>query len=504
MSQRVSGVALSYLLIVIRLVVTLAFTPMLVSSLGIEGYGLYVLVGALSAYLYILDFGMNDSVIRFFVAHENDIPERDRFLARMLGLFGLIGGVILAASYGLSHLAAPAFGANMTPYQIALLEDMILVTGLTAAVVVALNPVGALLSATESFVFLRSMEIAATLLATLVMVLVLRAGGDALDIVIVSAASMILQAMVRVTYAIVVLGGRVRLGLPDRATLARVVGYGAPIFLVMIAEVIFWRLDTLLIGAFLGAAPIAVFAIGVTFNKYFMSFATALSRVMTPEIIRQVDKAVDSAVLTHLMIRLSRIQAMFLLLILTGLIIFGQSFLTLWLGSEFACSYWVMVTILVPYALEMIGNTRNIILQVKGLYWYRASITLGMSLMNIPLTMVLLNTYGVVGAAISTAVALTLGYVLVAILLRVKVGMEMLRYWRETARGILPVALVLVGVGLWAETYIPASWGGLVVGSVLYTGVFSTAIYTLAASPDEQAFIKRLPQKFRKKTVANA
>tara|TARA_R110002072_G_scaffold192855_2_gene349995 strand:+ start:12788 stop:14293 length:1506 start_codon:yes stop_codon:yes gene_type:complete len=497
MGKRTSGVALSYLLIFVKLVVTLLFTPILVASLGVDGYGLYALVGALAAYLYILDFGMNDSVMRFFVAHENDTVERDVFLARMLGLYSLVGALILLGAYAMSLMAEPVFGANFTPEQVEMLSTMIMITGVGAAFLVALNPFGALLSATESFVFLRSMEIAATVLSALVMVVVLRAGGGAVQIVMVSTASVITQAVLRLVYAAFVLHARVRIGLPDRKTLTRVAGYAAPIFVVMIAETLFWKLDNILIGATIGAAPIAVYAIGVTFNKYFMSFATALSRVMTPEIIRQVDQGADASALTDLMIRISRIQAMFLLLILSALTVFGQRFLVLWLGPEFAPSYWVMLAILIPYTFELTGNARNIILQVKGLYWQRSAITLAMAVLNVPLTLWLLQVWGVIGAAISTGIAVMVGYVLIALLLKFRVGMEIGRYWLATARGILPLAAVVTALGLWAERYLPGGWNALMLGGLVHFTVFGVALYLLAASVDERAFIDQVLRRFR-------
>ncbi len=497
MSRRASGVVLSYLLILVKLVVTLLFTPFLVASLGIEGYGLYTLVGALAAYLYILDFGMNDSVLRFFVAHEKDRTERDKFLGKMLGLYAIVGGLVMLAAYGFSVMTEPVFGAQNTPEQLRILSKMILITGCGAAVLVALNPVGALLSATESFVFLRSMEIAATVFSTLVMVVVLIRGGDAVSVVTVATLATVLQAVMRLGYTIFVLGARVRLSLPELAVLKRVGGYAAPIFVVMIAEVLFWRLDSVLIGAMLGAAPIAIYSIGVTFNKYFMSFATALSRVMTPEIIRQVDQGADARSLTDLMIRVSRIQAMFLLLILSGLIVFGQRFLVLWLGPDFAPSYWIMLAVLVPYTFELTGNARNIILQVKGLYWQKSAITLAMAALNIPLTIFLLQVMGVLGAALSTGIAIMLGYVLIALLLKIKVGMEIGRYWIKAGQGILPIAALLTGLGLWVESFLPSGWMPLIAGGLVYTLLFCVSVYWLGVNTEERAFIARFLRRFQ-------
>lgn len=503
MSKRASGVALSYLLILVKLVVTLLFTPFLVSSLGMEGYGIYALVGALAAYLYILDFGMNDSVLRFFVEHENEKAERDLFLAKMLGLYTMIGGLVLLAAYGMSWLVEPVFGARNTLEQVDMLRDMILITGGGAAVMVALNPVGALLSATESFVFLRSMEMAAAILSTLVMVAVLHAGGGAVQLVVVATASTVAQALMRVAYAALVLRARVGFALPEHRELTRVVRYAAPIFVSVLAGALFWRLDNVLIGAILGSAPVAVYAIGVTFNKYFMSFATALSRVMTPEIIRQVDQGADAATLTDLMIRISRIQAMFLLLILSGLIVFGQRFLVLWLGPNFGPAYWVMLAVLVPYTFEMTGNARNIILQVRGLYWHKSAITLVMAVLNIPLTLVLMQAMGVFGAALSTGIAILLGYFLISLLLKLRVGMSMCRYWMQTGRGIVPLAVILTTAGLLAEPFLPQGWASLMTGAAAYTALFGLLVLGLAANTEERAFIARFMGHFWLKRARN-
>lgn len=490
-SRRASGVVLSYLLILVKLVVTLLFTPFLVASLGVEGYGLYTLIGALAAYLYILDFGMNDSVLRFFVGHEKDKIERDKFFGKMLGLYAIVGGFVMLAAYGFSVMAEPVFGDQNTPEQVRILREMILITGFGAAVVVALNPVGALLSATESFVFLRSMEIAATVFSTLVMLVVLIRGGGAVAVVTVATVATVLQAVMRLGYSICVLGARVRLSLPELEVLRRVGGYAAPIFVVMIAEVLFWRLDSVLIGSMLGAAPIAIYSIGVTFNKYFMSFATALSRVMTPEIIRQVDQGADARALTDMMIRVSRIQAMFLLLILGGLIVFGHRFLVLWLGPEFSSSYWVMLAVLIPYTFELTGNARNIILQVKGLYWQKSAITFTIAVFNIPLTLHLLQVMGVLGAALSTGIAIMLGYMLIALLLKLKVGMEIGRYLVKTGRGIVPVAALLTAFGLWIEHFLPAGWMPLIVGGLVYTLLFCLSVYKFGVNSEERVFIER-------------
>ena len=492
MSQKINGAILSYVSILVNVVVALLFTPFLVSSLGQAGYGLLSIVLAFMAYLNMLDFGLNDSLLRYFVGHRKDPEATNGFLGRVFGIYVLIAGFILLVGQGVALSFPYIFAATMSGEEIRLLASMIQAMSVGAAVLIGLNPVSALIYAHERFVFMRSVEMLITLGNTAAMVLVLMQGHGPLAVAIITASGKVVQALLSLGYAVVVLKLRPRISRPDWLELKGVAAYGAPIFASVIVGQAFWKLDNILIGAILGAAPVAVYAIGVTFNKYFMSFGTAISRIVAPDVIRRIDAGADAETLTDLMIRISRIQALALLLILGGLIVFGQRFLTLWIGPEYAISYFVMLAVLCPFALELTGNARNLILQVKGLYWHKSTITAVMAALNIPLTIGLLNLWGVVGGAISTGLAVLAGYVMIAVLLRYRVGLSMWRYWRETARGILPVFVAMVIAGLLLERLLPAGWIGLLLGAAVFTGVYAVAMGLLAMNGYERDLVGRV------------
>lgn len=492
MSQRINGAILSYVGILVNVVVALLFTPFLVSSLGQAGYGLLSIVVAFMAYLNMLDFGLNDSLLRYFVGHRKDREATSGFFGRMFGVYILIAGLILLAGHGIAAAFPLIFAATMSPEEIALLASMIKVMSVGAAVLIGLNPVSALIYAHERFVFMRSVEMLITLGSTGAMVVVLMQGYGPFEVAVVTALGKVVQALLSLSYAVVVLKLRPRISRPDWPELRGVAIYAAPIFVSVVVGQAFWKLDNILIGAILGAAPVAVYAIGVTFNKYFMSFATAISRIVAPDVIRRMDAGADAATLTDLMIRISRIQALALLLILGGLIVFGQRFLTLWLGPAYSISYYVMLAVLCPFALEMTGNARNLILQVKGLYWHKSTITAVMAALNIPLTILLLHLWGVVGGAISTGLAVLAGYVMIALVLRFRVGLSMWRYWRETARGILPIFVALIVAGLVLEPLLPGGWMGLLLGAAVFTGAYAIAMGLFAVNGYERDLIRRV------------
>lgn len=492
MSQKISGGLLSYASIFGNVFIALLVTPLMVSSLGQGGYGLLSIAIAFMAYLNMLDFGMNDSLMRYFVAHRGDREATRRFLGRMICVYSVVGILILLMGQGLAALFPVIFAATMSEAEISLLQAMIQVMSVGAAVLIGLNPVNALIYAHERFVYMRSVEMLVSWGGTLVIVAALLLGQGPLTVAIITAGGKVVQALLGVSYLLIFLKIPIRPLLPDLAELRVVLKYAAPIFVSLVAGQAVTKLDNILVGAILGAAPVAIYAIGLTFNKYLQAFSTAVSRLFTPEIIRKMDKGADPVQLTDMMIRISRIQAMSLFLVLGGLIVFGQRFLTLWLGPEFAPAYFIMITILSAFVLNLTGNSRNVVLQVRGLYWYKSLIFLIMALVNIPLTIVLLKTWGLIGAAASTAFAIILGYFLLSAVLRYRVGLSMVRYWRESARRILPIFAVLLVAGLVFERWLPEGWLGLMAGAALFTVAYVLAMVGLASNDYERALFRKI------------
>ena len=380
------------------------------------------------------------------------------------------------------------------------LQAMLVPLGIGAAVVVVGNPVNATLVAHERFVFLRSLEMVTVVLVTAGNVVALLMGGGVLSVVVIASIG---AACVTMAKWLMVWKG---LGLPlvprrvRRAQVADMSSYAAPIFVSMVVEQIFWKLDNLLIGARLGAAAVAVYAIGVMFNKYFMSFATAISRVMMPDLVRRIDAGSDAAMLTQRLVDVSRWQAMVLMLVLSGLVLFGQHFILAWMGPGYELSYWVLLCTLGPYAFELIGNVRNVVLQVKGLYWWRAGIFLAAAVINIPATLLAIRHWGIVGAAVCTGTGIFAAYMGVAWVLSRKAGIPVFGYLCGVWKGIAPALLLAVGIGAIGRTLLPdVGWLALAGKVSMYSVVYLALMWSLGMRSDERSAVRAAVRRQRPK-----
>ena len=82
-NQRISGIVLSYISLGINTVVNLIYVPVLLHFLGKSEYGLYQLMGSFIAYFSIMDFGLSNTVIRYFSKYKalNETDKMENVLA---------------------------------------------------------------------------------------------------------------------------------------------------------------------------------------------------------------------------------------------------------------------------------------------------------------------------------------------------------------------------------------------------------------------------------------
>ena len=69
LNQLKAGALLSYVQAGCSVVITLAYTPLMLRLLGQSEYGVYTLASSLTAYLGLLHFGLSGSYIRFYTRY---------------------------------------------------------------------------------------------------------------------------------------------------------------------------------------------------------------------------------------------------------------------------------------------------------------------------------------------------------------------------------------------------------------------------------------------------
>src|SRR5690625_4643795 len=167
------------------------------------------------------------------------------------------------------------------------------------------------------------------MLRMVILFILLSLGYKAIAIVMVDAILNLLMLVISMAYVFLNLKVKIRLHYFNKTIFKEIFSYSSLVFISVIVDQIYWRIGHLILGIVASTSEVAVFAIGMTFGQYFITFSTAISGVFLPKITSMVVKKASGEDLTNMLIKTGRLQFIILGLVLGGVITVGKNFILL-------------------------------------------------------------------------------------------------------------------------------------------------------------------------------
>jgi len=235
--------------------------------------------------------------------------------------------------------------------------------------------------------------------------------------------------------------------------------------------------DTIVIGIFMPAAAIPIFAIGNRPLQFLKSLVRGATRVLTPAFGRiEATGAIGEQ--PRLLIVASGATALLSFLGSIVLVMVGDRLIHLWVGPGYAESFQIMLIMIPAYMIETsLAPAGSLLFGTSG-YRVVSWLVVIEGLMNLILSLSLIGPFGLVGVALGTAIPMIL-IRLIAIPLTAcrTTGIGLYAYLR---RVLLPPAIPMVVAGAVASGVM-----GLVpesgIMSVLWVILALVAAYCLTA-----------------------
>ena len=260
-----AGAALNYVVLGLNSLVGLLYTPYLLRMLGQSEYGLYSLVASVVAYLTIMDFGFGNAIIRYTARFraEGNVGKQESMFGMFALIYSVIGLVAMAAGLVLVFNVDSLFSASMTQVELSRARTMLLILTFNLAFTFPLSIFGSIITAYEDFIFQKLVQIARILLNTAVMICLLHLGYKAVAMVLVQTAfnlATLLLNFFRYRHKVHI---KFRFNHFDLSLLKEVALYSFWIFLGVIIDRIYWSTGQFVLGAMVGTAAVAVFAVAI-------------------------------------------------------------------------------------------------------------------------------------------------------------------------------------------------------------------------------------------------
>ncbi len=483
---------MNYAIILLNTIVGLLYTPYMLRMMGKSEYGLYSLVASVISYLTILDLGLGNAVVRYTAKFRAEGKQREQY--EMFGMFFvlyvIIGAVALLLGSALYFNVDAMFGATMTVEELYKARIMILLLVFNLAFTFPMSIFGSIITAYEHFVFPRAVSIIRILLNTGVMICLLYMGYRAVAMVVVQTVFNVATLLLNYIYCKRYLKIRIFFHRFRWGFLQEVAIYSFWIFLNVIMDKVYWSTGQFVLGAVVGTAAVAVFAVAIQLQVMYMQFSTAISQLFLPKITGMVATNDDNRSISDLFIRTGRIQYIVMALVLSGFIVFGRQFIVLWAGAGYEDAYIICLLFFFSLLIPMIQNLGITILQARNQMKFRSLLYIFIAMAALAFQIVLARRYGGVGCAIAVSGALLLGQGLIMnIYYSKRQGIDIGRFWKEIFRmSVIPIAVTATFLFADRMTEID-SWRELAVGIVLFCVIYIPLFWVLSMNKYERELL---------------
>lgn len=453
-------------------------SPILVSSLGNEIYGLWTLLISITGYFTILDFGVNAAIVRFISMNiaSKDYDQAQRVYSSSLALFFFISCFILALASVFGFFIPDIFNiGNITR---SYLYIVFMVSSLDFAFGLICSAFLGSLTGLQEFKFINSTSILLNILKSIVLVILLRSGYSLLALSTLSLATNLCRSFAQ--YCLI--SNKYKFLIFNRRsitlrTFRAIYSYSIYSFLIAISLKLLFYTDSVVIAAFINVSEVPFYSIPATLLDYLEKFIWAIIAVLVP-IISANDAQKNTTNNARLYIVGTRYISLISAPIVISLFFYGDDFIRLWMGSEFGhrCTS-VLRYLLIGFSASFTQLTAQGIL--KGISKHRilSFILLVEALFNVFLSIILSKDYGIEGVAIGTMVPLLLASFAIIMytckILELNVFSYLLSAYAGPLLGLIPVALLIQILGDTAQAY----------SSVFLHSVAVTCVFWITSIP---------------------
>lgn len=502
MSQKKKGIVLSYLNLVLGMVVNIYLTPMMIVSLGDMDYSLYKVMHSLAGPLTMFHLGVSTVVTRSIVKNQNcgdsGLLEKQNTMALSL-LASTVMALLVIVAASILYAAIPTIYGQTYSDSSVQLGQRIFIMFVAASLLHMLTDVfSGCIVGHERYVVSSAIPLVKTAGKCILLFVLLKSGMGVLFVVAVDLLLAAATFLFTLLYSVGVLREFPKLHYFDNKQLTEIVSFGFAILLQAFVNQVNNNMDTMILGAFVAEkAVITMYSSALTVYSIYNSLISVVTHYFLPQATKLTTKHASGRELTDFVIRPGRFQAVIAVACICGFALFGRNFISVWIGQRYMDAYGVILVLMIPVTIPLVENATISILDASMKRMFRSVVLMVMAVLNLVVSILLVQRIGFWGAAIGTAASLLLGHgVLMNIYYAKTFHMEVLRMFREIFAGILPSGLLASLVCLPLALFLPDTVLWFVLKCCCFVLIYALLLFVFGLNSSEKSFFRSILRKF--------
>ena len=504
MNNRSKGIALSYINTALNMVCGLFLSAFLLRMLGDTEYGIYQTVSAFASYLVLFEFGTGTVMTRnlsMCFGRNATRDEIERNVSTIWTITNALAIVIAIVSLGFFFSMGSIYSKTMTEVQIAYGKKIFAIMTVFLIVSFYTQTVNGIILACEKYTFSSAVSTIKIVLRTTLLVGLISAFRYSIIIAIVDTVLSIFIAIF--TYFFCLRKCSICLSLKhfDNSIFRAALPLCLAIFMQTIVNQANNNVDKFLIGVMMSPEMVTLYGVGMYIYNVFSSLTTIPISMYAPQVIKGVGCGLEKKELADTLIRPSRLIVLIGGNVLFGYIAAGRQFISIVYGDSYGTAWLIALVIMVPMFINMSNGIIINVLDALGKRIYRSVILTFTTVANIVLTFWWVKVFGVIGAAIATAVCTFCGQVvLMNIYYYKKIKIPVIYLFVRSYRGILlyqifaSLCAYVIGISI-SNKYL-----SFFVAIVSYLALFLVGFLVIGKNEEEKIYLKKF---FRRRNDKN-
>jgi len=458
-----------------------------------------MLIGAFVGYVSVLDFGLNNTIVRFVAKYraEEDKKGEENFLATTMWIYGIISLVIGLIGVILYFNLETIFGDSLTVAELSKAKIMFIILIFNLVITLPGGAFTAICSGYEHFVFPRAINTVRYVVRSILVVALLLWGGDAIGLVILDTIMNILVIVFNGYYALRKLKVTFKLHSFNTPLVKQIFSYSIWIFVFALVGQFQWNVGQIVLGALTNTTLVAIYAVGILLGTYYGAFSTAISGVFLPRATKMMVNQATGHELTEMMVRLGRISFLVLLLILGGFILYGQQFVFLWVGETYQEAWLIALIIMIAYTTPLVQAFGNLTLEAKSLFSFKAITYISCIGLGTLAGAFLVQPYGMLGMISGTTTGWMISLVIMNVYYHKVIRLNIPYFFKNLFSKTLPTFVLIMFVGYFIHQIPGSGWFNLGLKITFFAITYITLMYLLGMRQTEKELIKNTIPKLK-------
>jgi len=280
-STVLKNVTSSWAGIVLGVVVSFVLAPVTVQGLGNVYYGIWTLLMQFTGYLWLFDFGVRESVVKYVAQYEasDDRAQITATVRTAVSIYGVVSLVTTSAAFGLA--AALPYVFNVPPDAVATARLTTVFVGATVAQFFVFNVFVGVLMGLQRFYVIARLNMAFTLVRGAILYALLTSGYGIVALAVVQFSVSLMSNLIVLHLARQALPYlSIKPLWPSRVEAMKLFNYGKYVLVANIGDKFVFATDSLVIGTFLPISALTYYAIGGSLIEQFRSFITSMASLI--------------------------------------------------------------------------------------------------------------------------------------------------------------------------------------------------------------------------------